>query len=121
MSSARSDDDENGCASTMSTIEVSGQSSTNSRKKRKSMSGSVFMAWSLQLRVNADLGHGTTAEEKVKLLTKNLSTRTGHTLPSSVICMAIFCDKSLLSIALVSFQLRFKDMLKQDMPYLIPP
>ena len=62
------------------------------------MSGSVFKAWSLRLTVNADLGHGTTAEEKVKLLTEHLSTCTGHTLPSSVTCMAVFCDKSLLSV-----------------------
>ena len=98
MSSASYDDDENGTASTMGTSEVSGPSSTGSSRKRKSMSGSVFKAWSLQLTVNADLGHGTTAEEKVKLLTEHLSTRTGHTLPSSVTCMAVFCDKSLLSV-----------------------
>jgi hypothetical protein len=97
MSSASSDDDENGCPSTMSTSEVSGPSSTNSSRKRKSMSGSVFKSWSLQLTVNTDLGHGSTAEEKEKLLKEHLTTRTGHALPSSVTCMAVFCDKSLLS------------------------
>ena len=64
MSSASYDDDENGTASTIGTSEVSGPSSTGSSRKRKSMSGSVFKAWSLQLTVNADLGHGTTAEER---------------------------------------------------------
>jgi hypothetical protein len=95
MSSAGSDDDD--CASMMSTSEVRGPSSANSSRKRKSTSGTEFRAWSFQLMVKADLGHGTTAEETGKLLTEHLRTRTGHTQPSSVTCVAVFCDKSLFS------------------------
>jgi hypothetical protein len=69
MSSADSDDDDHGCASTMRTSEVSGPSSKNSDRKRKSMSGSVFKAWSFQLTLKSDLGQGTASEEKERLLT----------------------------------------------------
>ena len=104
MSSASDDDDENGCVSesAMSISEVSRPSSTHSSRKRKSMSGSVFRAWSIQLTVKSDLGHDTISEEKERLLTEHsdLSTRTGVTglsLPSSVTCMAVSCDKLLFS------------------------
>jgi hypothetical protein len=90
--SSISDNDESGCSSMMSTSELSGPSSTNSSRKKKSMSGSVFKAWSFQLQAKADLGHGTTAEEKARLLTEHLRTRTRHTLPSSVTSGAVFFD-----------------------------
>ncbi len=48
--------------------------------------------------VRADLGCGTTAEEKRKLLTEHLHTCTGHTMPRSVTCVAVFCDESLFSV-----------------------
>ena len=48
--------------------------------------------------VRADLSHGATAKEKGKLLTEHLRTRTGHTRPSSVTCVAVFCDESLFSV-----------------------
>jgi hypothetical protein len=61
--------------------------------------------------VRADLGHGTTAEEKRKLLTEHLRTRTGHTMPRSVTCVTVFCDESLFSVppnsaGLVSIQVQ---------------
>ena len=62
------------------------------------MRGSQFRAWNFQLTVRADFGHGTNAEEKGKLLTEHLSARTGHTMPSSVTCVAVFCDTSLFSV-----------------------
>ncbi len=95
--SSISDNDESGCSSMMSTSELRGPSSTNSSKKRKSMSGSVFKAWSFQLQTKADLGHGTTAEEKARLLTEHLRTCTRHTLPSSVTSGAVFFDGLLFS------------------------
>jgi hypothetical protein len=85
MSSAGSHDDdidEIDCASRPSTTRNSearlarGLSSKNLDRKRKSMSGSVFKAWSFQLIVKSDLGHGTTSEEKGRLLTEHLRTRT---------------------------------------------
>ncbi len=98
MSSVGYDDDDDGCVSMMSSSEVRGPSSANSSRKRKSISGSVtFKAWNFQLTVNADLGHGNTAEEKGKLLTEHLRTRTGHTRPPSVTCVVVFFDKSLFS------------------------
>ncbi len=57
------------------------------------MSGSVFKAWSFQSTFKADLGHGTTAEEKARLLTEHLRIRTRHTLPSSVTSGAVFFDE----------------------------
>jgi hypothetical protein len=95
--SSISDNDESGCSSMMSTSELRGPSSTNSRKKRKSMSGSVFKAWSFQLQTKADLGHGTAADEKARLLTEHFRTRTRHTLPSSVTGGAVFFDGLLFS------------------------
>ncbi len=85
--SSISDNDESGCSSMMSTSELSGPSSTNSSRKIKSMSGSVFKAWSFQLQTKADLGHGTTAgtaEEKARLLTEHLRTRTRHTRDTKI-------------------------------------
>ncbi len=91
------------------------------------MSGSVFKVWSFQSTFKADLGHGATAEEKARLLTEHLRTRTRHTLTSSVTRGAVFFDELLFSappdtrlIVLDSFQLRFKDMFKQDMPFNFP-
>jgi hypothetical protein len=102
MSSASSDNAENGCSSMMSLGEVSRPSSKNSSRERKLMSGSVFKAWSFQSTVKADLGHGTTAEEKGKLLTERLRTSTGYTLPPSVISWAVFFDALLFSAPLDS-------------------
>jgi len=79
-------------------INASGSSSAKSSGKRKSRSGTVFRSWSFRLTVKTDLGHGATAEEKGKLLTEHLRTRTGHTRPSSVTGVAVFCDKSLFSV-----------------------
>ena len=108
MSSAGSDED---CTSMRSIGEVSGVSSANSSKKRKSTSGTQCRSWSFQLMVRADLGYGTTAEEKRKLLTEHLRTRTGQTMPRSVTCVAVFCDESLFSVppdsaGLVSIQVQ---------------
>ena len=91
--------------------EVSGVSSANSSKKRKSTSGTMFRCWSFQLMVRADLGHGTTADEKRKLLTEHLRSCTGHTMPRCVTCVAVFCDESLFSVppdgaGLVSIQVQ---------------
>ena len=47
--------------------------------------------------IRADLRHGTTAVEKVKLLREHLSARTGNTRPLCVIGVVVFCDESLLS------------------------
>jgi hypothetical protein len=47
--------------------------------------------------IRADLRHGTTAVEKVKLLKEHLSARTGNTRPLCVIGVVVFCDESLLS------------------------
>ena len=58
----------------------------------------MFKSWSFRLTVKADFCHGATAEEKGKLLTEHLRTRTGHTRPSSVTCVAVFCDKLLFSV-----------------------
>ena len=96
MSCADSDDDY--AASMMSTSEVSGQSSENPSRKRKSTRGNEFRAWSFRLTVKADLGSGATAEEKGKLLTGHLNTSTGHTMPPSVTSVAVFCDESLFSV-----------------------
>ncbi len=79
-------------------INASGSSSASSSRKRKSRSGTVFKSWCFRLTVKADLSHGATAEEKRKLLTEHLRTRTGHTIPTSVTCMAVFCDQSLFSV-----------------------
>ena len=95
--SSISNNDERGCSSMMSTSELRRPSSTNSSKKRKSMSGSVFKAWSFQLQTKADLGHGTAADEKARLLTEHFRTRTRHTLPSSVTGGAVFFDGLLFS------------------------
>ena len=58
-------------------------------------------------QVRADLCHGTTADEKRKLLTEHLRTRTGHTMPRCVTCVAVFCDESLSDGAgLVSIQMQ---------------
>ncbi len=123
MSSAGShdDDDEIDCASTTSNSEVRGPSSTNSDRKRKSMSGSVFKAWSFQLTVKSDLGHGsdgTTSEEKGRLLTEHLRTRTGHSQPTSVKSITAFCDKLLFSAPPDSAGF---DMFKRDMQSRFPP
>ena len=61
--------------------------------------------------VRADLGPGTTADEKRKLLTEHLRTRTGHTIPPCVTCVTVFCDESLFSVppdgaGLVSIQVQ---------------
>ena len=93
-----SSDEDDGCASILSTSDISGPSTANSSRKRKSTNGSVFKAWSFRLTVKADLGSGATAEEKGKLLTEHLSTSTGHTMPPSVTSVAVFCDKSLFSV-----------------------
>ena len=100
MSSSASDNDANDCFSMMGTSEVSKPNSTNSNKKRKSMSGSVYKAWSFQLTIKADFGSCTagTAGEKGELLTEHLKTRTGHGLPSSVTSMAVFFDELLCSV-----------------------
>ena len=68
--------------------------------------------------VNADLRHGTTAEERGKLLTEHLRTLTGHTMPNSITCAAVFATNHFSQyrpIVLVSFQLRCKGMFKQNM------
>jgi hypothetical protein len=99
--------DDDGCASMMSTSEVSGPSSANSSRKRKSTSGPVtFKAWNFRLTVDADLGHGSTAEENGKLLTEHFHTRTGHTRPPSVTCVAVFCDTPPDSAGLVSIEVQ---------------
>ena len=79
-------------------INASGSSSASSSRKRKSRSGTVFRSWSFRLTVKADLGHGATAEEKGTILAEHLRARTGHTMPSSVTCVAVFCDQSLFSV-----------------------
>ena len=58
----------------------------------------MFKSWSFRLTVKADLGHGATAEEKGTILAEHLRARTGHTMPSSVTCVAVFCDQSLFSV-----------------------
>jgi hypothetical protein len=65
----------------------------------------------LRCRFVANLGHGTTADEKRKLLTEHLRSRTGHTMPRCVTCVAVFCDESLFSVppdgaGLVSIQVQ---------------
>ena len=79
-------------------INASGSSSAKSSGKRKSRSGTNFKSWSFRLTVKTDLRHGATAEEKGTILAEHLRTRTGHTRPSSVTCVAVFCDKSLFSV-----------------------
>ena len=79
-------------------INASGSSSASSSRKRKSRIGTVFRSWSFRLTVKADLGHGATAEEKGTILAEHLRARTGHTMPSSVTCVAVFCDQSLFSV-----------------------
>ena len=99
MSSSGSDNDENDCFSMMGTSEVSKQI-LQILAKKKSMSGSVYKAWSFQLTIKADFGSCTagTAGEQGKLLTEHLKTRTGHGLPSSVTSMAVFFDELLCSV-----------------------
>ena len=92
-------------------INASWSSSASSSRKRKSRSGKVFKSWSFRLTVKTDLGHGATAEEKRKLLTEHLRSRTGHTMPRCVTCVAVFCDESLFSVppdgaGLVSIQVQ---------------
>ena len=58
----------------------------------------MFRSCSFRLAVKTDLGHGATAEEKGTILAEHLRTRTGHTGPSSVTCVAVFCNKSLFSV-----------------------
>jgi hypothetical protein len=83
-------------------INANGSSSAKSSGKRKSNNGTVSRSWRFRLTVKTDLGHGSTAEEKATILTEHLRTRTGHTRPSSVTCVAVFCDKSLFSVQLDS-------------------
>ena len=73
MSCADSDDDY--AASMMSTSEVSGQSSENPSRKRKSTRGNLFWAWSFRLTVKADLGNGATAEENISVPAQGISGR----------------------------------------------
>jgi hypothetical protein len=97
MSSTIDDDDD--CASITGPSESGGSSSASSDKKRKPYeSGYVFRARQFQLMIRADLRHGTTAVEKVKLLKEHLSARTGNTRPLCVIGVVAFCDESLLSL-----------------------
>ncbi len=60
----------------------------------------MFRAWQFQLKVRADLRHGTTALEKAKLLKELLSAHTEHTRPLRVcvIGVVVFCGGSLLSL-----------------------
>ena len=93
MSSASSEDDDDASASMMSTSELNGSSSANSSRKRKSKSGSYFRVWGFQLIVKADLRHSNTTEGKGTLLTEHLRTRTGHSRPSCVTSLTVFCDE----------------------------
>lgn len=93
MSSASSEDDDDASPSMMSTSELNGSSSANSSRKRKSKSGSYFRVWRFQLIVKADLRHSNTTEGKGTLLTEHLRTRTGHSRPSCVTSLTVFCDE----------------------------
>ncbi len=95
LSAASVEDDD--CASITPPSEASGSSSANSRNIRKSRIGCVFRAWQFHFMIKTDLCDGTTAVEKEKLLTEHLSARTGHTRPFSIICVVVFCNRSLFS------------------------
>jgi hypothetical protein len=91
MSSAIDDDAD--CASITGPSESGGSSSADSGIKRKAyVSGHRFRAWQFQLKIRADLRHGTTAVEKAKLLKEYLSARTGNTRPLCVTGFVVFCD-----------------------------
>jgi hypothetical protein len=95
MSSASSDDD--GCDSMMSPNDISGSSCAQLNRKRKSMTGCRFRAWSFRMTFKSNFGHATTVQEKGTLLTEHISSRTGHTRPLCVTCVIVFCDESVLS------------------------
>ena len=72
-------------------------SSAISKTAKRQRSGLLFRAWSFQMTVKANLLHGTTTPEKIKLLTDQLSICTALTKPLSVTSLSTFCDDSLLS------------------------
>ena len=66
-------------------------------KPKRTKSGTMFRAWSFHVTLKANVSHGATTRDKIRLLSDHLRSRTAHCINTSFTSVSTFCDESLLS------------------------